>query len=68
MIDFCALLTFQIRPNLYALLPLYKEEMIFKQKEGGEALLQKMAGINGFGMILFPDRPNVCLPEQEKEV
>lgn len=54
--------------NLYALLPLYKEEMIFKQKEGGEALLQKMAGINGFGMILFPDRPNVCLSEQEKEV
>ncbi len=46
--------------NFYALLPLYKEEIDFKQKEGGEALLQKMAEINGFGMILFPDRPNVC--------
>ena len=39
---------------------LYKEEIDFKQKEGGEALLQKMADINGFGIILFPDRPNVC--------
>lgn len=51
--------------NLYALLPLYKEEIDFKQQEGGEALLQKMVGINGFGMIIFPDRPNVCLEEGE---
>ena len=52
--------------NLYALLPLYKEEIDFKQQEGGEALLQKMVGINGFGMIIFPDRPNVCLEEDTK--
>lgn len=48
-------------------LPLYKEEIDFKQQEGGEALLQKMVGINGFGMIIFPDRPNVCLEEAEKD-
>lgn len=53
--------------NLYALLPLYKEEIDFKQQEGGKALLQKMVGINGFGMIIFPDRPNVCLEEGETD-
>ena len=54
--------------NLYALMPLYKEEIDFQQKEGSEALLQKMAGINGFGMIIFPDRPNVCVKQEEEEV
>ena len=24
-------------------------------------------GINGFGMIIFPDRPNVCLEEESTE-
>lgn len=51
--------------NLYALLPLYQEEIAFQQKEGTEALLQKLSGINGFGMIFFPDRPNVCMDKAE---
>ena len=52
--------------SFYTLLPLYREEIDFQQKEGSEALLKKMAGINGFGMIVFPDRPNVCLEEKEE--
>ena len=49
--------------NFYALIPLYKEEIEEKQKEGMEAFITKLSTINGFGMIIFPDRPNVSLNE-----
>ncbi|WMI82054.1 suppressor of fused domain protein [Anaerotignum sp. MB30-C6] len=45
--------------NFYSLIPLYKEEIEGKQKEGTEGLLTKLSSLNGFGMIIFPDRPNV---------
>ncbi|MBM6828903.1 suppressor of fused domain protein [Anaerotignum lactatifermentans] len=50
--------------SFYTLLPLYREEIAFQQEAGSEAMLQKMGDINGFGMIVFPDRPNVCAEEQ----
>lgn len=46
--------------NMYALTPLYKEEMLYKEKEGIEALFGKLNQVNGYGMIVFPDRPNVA--------
>lgn len=46
--------------NMYTVMPLYKEEMDYKMEAGTEALMQKLAALNGFGMIVFPDRPNVC--------
>ncbi|KXL52458.1 suppressor of fused protein (SUFU) [Anaerotignum neopropionicum] len=45
--------------NLYPLIPLYKEEIEGKQEEGTEALITRLSTLNGFGMIVFPDRPNV---------
>ncbi|NCC15494.1 MAG: suppressor of fused domain protein [Clostridia bacterium] len=45
--------------NFYTLIPLYKEEIEGKQKDGTEALMTKLSALNGFGMIVFPDRPNV---------
>ena len=50
--------------NLYCVMPLYKEEMEYQKTAGTEALMQKLAGLNGFGMIVFPDRPNVCEKEE----
>lgn len=50
--------------SFYTLLPLYREEIAYQQEAGSEAMLQKMADINGFGMIIFPDRPNVCAEEE----
>ncbi len=46
--------------NLYCLLPLYREEMEYKLQMGAEALLQKLSTLNGGGLVIFPDRPNVC--------
>ena len=51
--------------NLYPILPLYKEEMDYKMKYGTEALLQKLSKLNGYGMIVFPDRPNVCADDEK---
>ncbi len=45
--------------NFYTLIPLFKEEIEGKQKEGTEALITKLSSLNGFGMIIFPDRPCV---------
>lgn len=45
--------------NFYTLIPLYKEEIQGKQAEGTEALITKLSTLNGFGMIIFPDRPSV---------
>lgn len=45
--------------NFYTLIPLYKDEIQGKQEEGTEALITKLSAVNGFGMIVFPDRPNV---------
>lgn len=45
--------------NFYTLIPLYKEEIDLKQNEGTEALVTKLSELTGFGMIIFPDRPNV---------
>lgn len=50
--------------NFYALIPLYKEEIQTKQKEGVETLFSKLSALKGFGMIVFPDRPNVGLVEE----
>lgn len=49
--------------NMYCVIPLYKEEMEYQKTAGTEALMQKLAALNGFGMIVFPDRPNVCETE-----
>lgn len=49
--------------NFYNLIPLYKEEMEGQQKEGTEVLLQQLSALNGFGMIVFPDRPNTFLEQ-----
>ncbi len=46
--------------NFYTLIPLYKEEIEAKRDEGTEAFMTKLSTINGYGMIVFPDRPNVC--------
>jgi hypothetical protein len=48
---------------MYCVIPLYKEEMEYQKTAGTEALMQKLAALNGFGMIVFPDRPNVCETE-----
>ena len=50
--------------NLYTVMPLYQEEMEYQKTAGTEALLQKLAALKGFGMIVFPDRPNVCKEEK----
>ena len=49
--------------NMYCVIPLYKEEVEYQKTAGTEALMQKLAALNGFGMIVFPDRPNVCETE-----
>ena len=41
------------------------EEMEYQKNAGTEALMQKLAALNGFGMIVFPDRPNVCAEEEK---
>ena len=46
--------------NLYVLIPLYKEEMQWKQEKGITSLLEKLSELTGYGMVIFPDRPNVC--------
>lgn len=45
--------------KVYTLLPLYQEEMEFAQKESAIKLMERLMGLMGSGMILFPDRPNV---------
>lgn len=50
--------------NLYTVMPLYREEMEYQKAAGTEALMQKLAALKGFGMIVFPDRPNVCEVEE----
>lgn len=50
--------------NFYTLIPLYREEMEYQQRAGAEALLERLSTLNGYGMVVFPDRPNVC---EEKE-
>ena len=52
--------------NMYCVIPLYKEEMEYQKTAGTEALMQKLSALNGYGMIVFPDRPNVCTEEEEK--
>lgn len=47
--------------NFYTLIPLYKEEIEAKRDAGTEAFIAKLSTITGFGMIVFPDRPNVAL-------
>jgi Suppressor of fused protein (SUFU) len=46
-------------PDFYALLPIYREEMEFKLKHGGERLYERFdqAGINE---LLDINRKNVC--------
>lgn len=51
--------------NLYTVMPLYREEMAYRQTAGAEALLARLAALKGYGMIVFPDRPNVCAEEKE---
>lgn len=53
--------------NLYVVIPLYKEEMKYKLENGTEALLEKLFLLNGMGMIVFPDRPNVCIEEKQED-
>lgn len=53
--------------NFYTVMPLYREEMEYQKTAGTEALMQKLAALKGFGMIVFPDRPNVCTPEKPKK-
>lgn len=50
--------------NLYCMIPLYREEMEYERTAGTEALLQRLSALNGYGMIVFPDRPNVCMAEE----
>ena len=50
--------------NMYCVIPLYKEEMEYQKAAGTEALMQKLSVLNGYGMIVFPDRPNVCAEEE----
>ena len=50
--------------NMYCVIPLYKEEMEYQKTAGTEALMQKLSVLNGYGMIVFPDRPNVCAEEE----
>lgn len=45
--------------QVYTLIPLYKSEMEFAQTEGIPKLMEKLAELKGYGMILFPDRPDV---------
>ena len=53
--------------NMYVMMPLYREEMEYKLEAGTEALLEKLFKLNGFGMVVFPDRPNVCIDAEETE-
>ncbi len=41
--------------------------MEYKLEAGTEALLEKLFKLNGFGMVVFPDRPNVCIDAEETE-
>ena len=50
--------------NLYTVVPLYQEEILKERAEGLEALLGSLSAINGFGMTIFPDRPNVGMTEE----
>ena len=49
--------------NFYCVLPLYQEEMEFQKTAGTEALMERLSQLKGYGMIIFPDRPNVCETE-----
>lgn len=46
--------------NIYLLIPLYKEEMEYKLKNGMDALFEKLSEINGGGLFLDKSRSNTC--------
>ncbi|WP_317855956.1 suppressor of fused domain protein [Chakrabartyella piscis] len=46
--------------HVYTLLPLYRAELEFAQKEGVPKLMEQLATLKGYGMIVFPDRPMVA--------
>lgn len=46
--------------NIYILIPLYKEEMDYKLKNGVEALLNKLCKLEAGGFIIDPSRKNTC--------
>ncbi len=47
--------------HVYTLIPLYKEEMEFAKNAGIPKLMEELAKLKGYGMILFPDRPNTAI-------
>lgn len=47
--------------NIFSLIPLYKEELVFKKQNGPTALLE-LFDQHKIGEILQVGRPNVCLP------
>lgn len=54
--DVCLLPSGQ-QVHFYQVVPLYQEELEFKQAHGAEALLDLL---HGDGFLIQPDRPNVC--------
>ncbi|MCB1022026.1 MAG: suppressor of fused domain protein [Bryobacterales bacterium] len=51
--------------NLYSVLPLHDDEMGFKLREGGEALIEKMSTIDNFNEVVNPKRAS-CVRKKWK--
>ena len=50
--------------NFYQVIPLYRDEMEYKQRHGAEALLEKMEGVS---FVVDPERPDALDPEDLEE-
>ena len=51
--------------NFYQVIPLYRDEMDYKQAHGAEALLNRMEGVS---FVVFPDRPDALDREGEDQI